>query len=136
MASYDLKEINTEAKVQKANQCTSAGIELLSKQIFEGAAPGHILAMETKNSDIDFSSSCSARGREGRTATERGEGGNLRGMGCRIALRAGLCSTESGASVLVEHIYASAQSLAVLSTSLPLPKKARKKPLTDFLFMV
>jgi hypothetical protein len=32
----------------------SVGIELLSKQVFEGAAPGHILAMETKNSDIDF----------------------------------------------------------------------------------
>jgi hypothetical protein len=54
MASYELKEINIEAKVQKKNQYTSAGINLLSNLVFENAAPGHILAMETKNSDIDF----------------------------------------------------------------------------------
>jgi len=54
VASYELKEINIEAKVQKKNQYTSAGINLLSNLVFENAAPGHILAMETKNSDIDF----------------------------------------------------------------------------------
>jgi hypothetical protein len=54
MVSYELKEINIEAKAQKKNQYTSAGIKLLSKRVFESAAPGHILAMETKNSDIDF----------------------------------------------------------------------------------
>jgi hypothetical protein len=53
-ASYELKEINIEAKAQEKNQYTSAGIKLLSKRVFEGATPGHILAMETKNSDIDF----------------------------------------------------------------------------------
>jgi hypothetical protein len=33
MASYELKEINIEAKAQKKNQCTSAGIKLLSKRM-------------------------------------------------------------------------------------------------------
>jgi hypothetical protein len=54
VASYELKEINIEAKAQKKNQYTSPGINLLSNLVFENAAPGHILAMETKNSDIDF----------------------------------------------------------------------------------
>jgi hypothetical protein len=54
MVSYELKEINIEAKAQKKNQYTSAGIKLLSKRAFESATPGHILAMETNKSDIDF----------------------------------------------------------------------------------
>jgi hypothetical protein len=56
MASCELKKIAIEAKTQKQqtnNQHTSAGIKLLSNEVFEGAAPGHILAMETRNSDID-----------------------------------------------------------------------------------
>jgi hypothetical protein len=45
MASYELKEINIEAKAQKKNQYTSAGINLLSNLVFDNAAPVHILAI-------------------------------------------------------------------------------------------
>ena len=54
MASYELKEIFIEAKTPTRHQYDSAGICRLSNRIFKSAKPGHILALETANSEIDI----------------------------------------------------------------------------------
>jgi hypothetical protein len=92
MASYELKEINIEAKAQKMNQYTSAAINLLCKRVFGGAAPGHILAMD---GDKEFGYRFLIPGAGAREGRGAGEWGSLWGLGCRFAVRAGLCGTES-----------------------------------------